>query len=329
MNIKKHLQIKKEHHYVWQYYLKNWATENKVWFLSKNRKLILDSTKLIAKERNFYIVNEISTSCMNKINKLLQLFPSDLQKIYISLLQHVRILQKLNNSYEDSTIKNKEIDVLFSAFKHNTLEDLHSDFEANVIPILKKLSNKDLSILNYENNLASFTSFIGLQLTRTKSFKSIIMALSKSNPTTWLSMDEIEESWWLISYMFGINIGHSIFSARKTNNYCLIINNSSIPFITGDIPVINAHPSISDEIKILTDDQMDIFYPISPNIAIMINSSNQLPSGINYAQEEFVHKNNILIAKNSQVHIFGKTKESIEPYIKHVGSYIQRLNTEK
>lgn len=329
MSIKKHLQIKKEHHYIWQYYLKNWATGNKVWFLSKNRKLIFDSTRLIAKERNFYIVNEISTSCMNKINKLLQLFPSELREIYISLLQHVRLLQILNNKHEDSKIKNKEIDVLFNAFKHNTLEDLHSDFEANVIPILNNLSNKDLSILNCENNLVSFTSFIGLQLTRTKSFKSIMIEFSKNNPTTWLSKDEIEESWWLISYMFGINIGHSIFSARKINNYCLIINNSSIPFITGDIPVINVHPSISDEIKPLTDDQMDIFYPISSNIAIMINSSNQLPSGTNYVQEEFVHKNNILIAKNSQIHIFGKTKESIEPYIKYVGSYIKKLNTEQ
>ena len=53
----KELELKRENHYVWADYLKNWSSnQNCVWHTTKNNKVSSNSVKMIAKERNSNIL---------------------------------------------------------------------------------------------------------------------------------------------------------------------------------------------------------------------------------------------------------------------------------
>ena len=54
------LQLKRNQHYVFQRYLKNWEIDNSIWCLRKRERLFKCGTKGIALERDFYKVHAVN-----------------------------------------------------------------------------------------------------------------------------------------------------------------------------------------------------------------------------------------------------------------------------
>ena len=72
-------------------------------------------------------------------------------------------------------------------------------------------------------------------------------------------------------YIDASHMALSLFSDRKFKIF-LLDNKTSIPFITGDQPVLNTYAAKTFGSEI--PDKTEFYYPLSPTIAILISKKN-------------------------------------------------------
>lgn len=325
--LKKAHQLKKEHHYVWANYLRNWAIgdiKNNVWFKKAKGGFAYDSVKMVAKEKYFYQIKPLTKDHVKIIRMISS--ESQLHKQNMELLQKFLLIQKMEEFYQTSGKKSVETEKEIEAHKHNTLENLHTAYESSAGKTISLLINRDLSCLDDMKQLTAFCNYLGHQFARTKPFRDIaLLVMSKDDSEQAKLVHRIStECWWFISHMLGQNLGYLMFVSRKEDNYCLLLNETTQPFITSDNPVINVHKGLTNDMTPPEDDQLDLYYPLSPTIAIMISCSHRFPSGESILTLDDVNELNIKIAKEAYVNIFGCTEESLKPYSKFVGDRHER-----
>lgn len=103
------------------------------------------------------------------------------------------------------------------------------------------------------------------------------------------------------------------YNLRKQNaNIALLVNNTAIPFVTSDQPVINLcadYQNLEEEVTELT-----FYYPVSPQIAVMVNGSS---AGEIELDEQEVDKYNRAVIDASYQCIFADRPEVFERYVKN------------
>ena len=109
----------------------------------------------------------------------------------------------------------------------------------------------------------------------------------------------------------------------------MLINHTEEPFITSDQPVVNVHESITDEIKQISVNECDLYYPLSPKYALIISSSNKYPKGALKANLATVQKLNTKLAKNAHIHIFSSQEYVVKNYTKFVGFKDHQIQTQE
>lgn len=324
-------QAKKEHHYVWAYYLRNWSTDRNIWFRSGKGKVVFDSTRMIAKERDFYKVQPLTVEHIDNIKSWSKKSPKHLEENHMSYLSDFVYMQRAEMLYTQSGIYDEEIEKHFEVFNCNGIEDLHTSHENDVKEIIQALAKQDLSALDEDNRKLVFFIYLAHQFTRTKTFRDrVLSAIGKNSAPQFQRINQLtKESWWFMSYMFGMNMGWSFYSTRNSDSHCLLINNTSESFITADQPVVNVHQELTDEVRPPEDHQCDLFYPISPTVAFMINRSNRFKPGLSHVDINIVKEMNSKVARNAHVHIFGKSEESLKPYLKCVGGKLRLVRKQQ
>ncbi|MCS6230349.1 DUF4238 domain-containing protein [Shewanella baltica] len=333
---KKDLERRKNHHYVWAYYMQRWSFDKRqVYYTTKNNNDIrLEYIKKIAAESHFYRVKPLTLEHVQTIIKWSSKCPNDLHKLHMIYLSDYLIMQSLESRYKQSDKKDEIIDQIIEAWKCNGIENYHTAHELEVRVILDALANRDFSVLDKDENMNDFMAFIGQQIARTKNIKDTVSNI-KDGSRAALDMPSQEladnmkklmlECWWFMSYMFGMNLGRSLYLDRKDNTHCLLINDTDMSFITSDQPIVNVHQALTDEIRPVEDHESDLYYPISPNVAYMINKSNRFPSGSVQVSVDVVREMNIKVAKRANFHIIGNSEESLKPYKKYVGSNLRAV----
>jgi hypothetical protein len=321
--IPKELQLKRENHYVWANYLKNWSINNlDVWHTTKKRNIAYDSVKAIVKEKDLYRARYLSKQHIEMILFFSAQSPKELQTLHKSFLKAFLQLQEIEKIYLLSNTVDKKIVAYFEAFKSNTLENIHTAIENDVHFILKELSKQNFQILEKTENMIKFTNFWGHQIARTTPFREKAIA-SQTNQKL---KNIYNEAWWFMSYMFGMNIGKSFFETRNIDHHCLLINESGEDFITSDHPIINVHPSINEnDITTPSNEEADFFYAISPKLGYMINKSDLFQNGVNYVSADFVKEMNKKLASFSDQYIISTTENQLKLYKCFVGKRLKLL----
>ena len=133
----------------------------------------------------------------------------------------------------------------------------------------------------------------------------------------------IEHAWWFLSYMFGMNIGLSLYLDRHNTIHALLVNETEVPFITSDQPVVNVHSCVS-ETEFTMPQHSDLYYPISPRVAYIICDSQRFEPGKNVVDESIILELNIKMASQATVHIIGNTESAIQPFKKYIGQRKQK-----
>ena len=317
----KQLELKRENHYVWANYLKNWSLNNSdVWYTTKKLKIAHDSVKAIAKEKDLYRYQYITEQHLKLILFISKQSPEELQKHHKLYLAPFLQLQAAESIYKKSGKRNEKVLSHIEAFKSNTIENLHTAHEKGVDVVLKSLQSCDLTVLDDIQNMCKFMSYWGHQIARTKPFRDKIIA-GQANQ----ELQKIyKESWWFISYMFGMNLGKSFFETRKIDKHCLLINETNEDFITSDHPIINVHEAINEnDMAVPSEDEADFFYAISPKLGYMINRSDRFKKGINYVSIDFVKEINRKLAFNADQYIIGTTETQLRIYKTLVGKRLK------
>lgn len=319
-------EIKRNHHYVWADYLKRWSSDQKsVWHTTPTGKVSFNSVRSISKEDFFYKAQPLLPEHLLAINLWSTQSPKHLQEEHVNFLEMFMRIEALRHRPDSGKLES-EVERVSEVLRCNLLEDRHAIHEREARPVMSALANGNFDFLNEGNNLIIFLAYFGHQISRTKAFKdtfktSTRMFRQEGNEAE-LFAEATEQCWWFISYMFGINIGWSLYSTRSSDNHCLLINKTDTDFITSDQPIVNVHPDLKEGTFVAPDDDVcDFFYPISPNVAFMINRSNAFPNGVSDAPKDFVLKANHKIAKFAHTYIIGASEQSVKMYKSLVGSH--------
>lgn len=327
------LQAKRNHHYVWAHHLARWSNDGKnVWHTTPKRKIILDSVRGLAKQEFFYRSTDLSAEEIYLIERVSSQSPEHLQDIHQSFLRDFLNIQHLARIYAESGMRADEIDRVLHALRCNMLEDIHADYEHRARPLIQSLIDGDISFLSDKEKFIDLHNFIGHQISRTKSFRDTLslafLRSSQSLQDENQSPREKFDCWWFLGFMLGLNIGWSLYSSRKFDQHCLLVNETNIDFITSDQPVINVHPYLCEEKTTPpADDACDFYYPISPKVAYMVNKSNSFRSGITQISDDTAHDLNTKIAKSAVTHIIGRTRESVAQYSGYIGHKYRLFNS--
>lgn len=314
-------EIKQKHHHVWADYLKRWSVDGlNVYHTTSRKKIRCESVKGLAMERNFYKLNTLTALDLHLIDRSFKDSSEVLKKAHSSFLAPFILLQGLEKRYLESGHSHAEIDFLLHKIRSNSLEDLHGLREREAAPILKSLANEDLTILHAKATYLAFMEFLGQQFSRTKTIKDrVLLSLGRGTELELQLAESMENAWWVYSHLFGINIGADLFFNRAMYSHTLLLNDTKVPFVTGDQPVINVHPCVSYEVGALAPESLDIYYPISPRIAYVVCESKRFTDGKMAVDESIVQELNKKIARNASIHIFGNSEESLKDLVKDVG----------
>lgn len=310
-------EIKKNHHYVWSFYLKNWSLDKKnIYYISKKGKISFDSVKGLAKEIDFYKINSLNQNDIKFLKNLSSKSSLEAQKLHMSQLNFFIRLLKIEEDLSDFKVHD-EREKIVNTIKSNSLENTYMIIEKLALEVISNLSKKDLKILEEKQKLLALLYYLGHQITRTKSFRDRVLSEIKKDDRLY---NYWEKNWWFISYMFGMNIGYSFYTSilNKKTKYFIFENKTKYTFITSDNPVINIHPSLNELKEREAPEHADFYIAISPNIGLMINESSFYDYMIDEVKDEDVMFLNRKLYEKSHETIFAKS----ENIIKEVKSYV-------
>lgn len=306
---------KKNHHFVWANYLSRWAPNGRdIWYSTSKGGTACDSVKGLARERHFYKIRELSDRQIAILYSVARKADEVHRKIHTDLLDEIVHLQRSEELYRANGRRSTLVEQSFEAVKSNFMEALHTAHELRARTVLDALHQGNLDALNDVGAMIHFTSFLGHQATRTKRFKETALAAMAESDDLNCEVDNFENIWWILSYMFGINIARALYFGRRVATHTLLINNSNVPFTTSDHPVINLKEDFS-----IHDEGADFYYPISPTAAFVLSDSHLFPPGLHSIDAQTSAKLNAKHAAHAHVHIFGTTLAQVAELRRSIG----------
>ncbi|KFX71093.1 hypothetical protein TMS3_0103895 [Pseudomonas taeanensis MS-3] len=324
---RKDLEAKKRHHHVWAKYLARWGNGTKnVFYTTKTGKFAHDSVRAIVADDYFYKTTALSSKHVEVIKSFSLQSPDHLHQQHMSYLNDFLKMQQVEEIYRKSGFQNREAELRLHAMKCNPLENLHASHEEMARPVLAALADERLDVLRDKQRMIEFMAFFGHQISRTKTFRDgVIKVLSRRNAMEIEVADAMVHAWWFLSYMFGMNIGLSLYLDRHNARHALLVNDTNMPFITSDQPVVNVHSCIS-ETGFAAPTHADFYYPISPRVAYIICDSERFTEDKNEVDEATVAELNTKVAAQAMVHIIGDSENAIRPFQKYIGRRYQKAS---
>lgn len=321
----KDYEAKKRHHYVWARYLTRWGNGTKnVFYTTRTGKIAHDSVRAIAADDYFYKTTTLTDFHIEVIKGFSRQSPERLQQQHMSYLNDFLQMQRAETIYRGLGDGNPEVERHLHAMKCNLLENLHASHEKAALPVLAGLADEQFDHMQDQQSMIEFMAFFGHQISRTKAFRDgVIQVLSRRTPLEIKVADAMADAWWFLSYMFGMNLGLSLYADRNNARHALLINNTKSRFITSDQPVVNVHSCVS-ETAFAAPEHADFYYPISPRVAYIICDSTRFAPGRNEVDEATVLELNSKVAAQAMVHIIGDTERAIRPFKTQIGRRYQK-----
>ncbi|MDO8342903.1 MAG: DUF4238 domain-containing protein [Cellvibrio sp.] len=323
--MKKGLQVKVNHHYVWAYYLNGWAVDNKVYWLTPKGNIAHDSTKGMCREKGLYKISVFDPVDVEYIRAWSRRCSEDLQK------QHAKQIAPfidISNAIRFARSKNLNDPKYIQAEEvllNNYLEDTYARIECGARRCIDAFRKGDTSVLNSQSDMIGLYSYLGHQVMRTYSTKSRFFELAENQISQSSAYGEAtrlaRKNWWFISFMLGENLGFSLYASRNVDKLILVNNISQTSFVTSDSPVVNVHPENDGLHRAESPEKLDLLFSVSPSYALMINSSDKWGALIDGADENDVVELNEKIASNARYSIYGNSQSIIKANRKYFGNW--------
>jgi hypothetical protein len=280
-------------HYVSQEYLKAWTVDGLI-ACCRNGNIYRANTSKVASERLFYELQELDKVDRDFIEAFaIEPSPPVLKSIHRTFLRYYRApwIMKRHLQHSPNPAALAKIDEAIANFE----EDYQAAIERDFAPILRAMRDRDLSFYADPDQTATFFFSLNVQFLRTKRARE---ALAKTVSAT---RYDISRSWNVLSHIFAKNAALSYFRGKENHRLVLVENRTDMPFITGDQPVINLR---SDPFTQAPPDRMDLYYPLSPTVAMFLFERQSGQGVETFSDQREVHAYNLLIAQHAHEQIF-------------------------
>lgn len=269
--------VKQRHHFVWAHYLRNWSVEKNVYYVSPTGKISKANPNGLAVEQGFYKIHHLNADYVKYLSMWIEKSEPGLKKLHQDFLGDFILRSRVVKAA--SGLDNLDgLESAVAALEFNSLEDVHSNFESGARKIMDELSSGNWGAVKDDQNMLDLCCYLGHQITRTKSFREQSLRAIRNNMSGKVGQESYlaltEKNWWYVNFLVGLNAGWSFYSRRNQLNKIFLVNNTEIGFVTSDNPAINVHPSIECLAPGEAPVSMDLYFPISPKYALMMNDSN-------------------------------------------------------
>lgn len=308
-------QLKIYHHHTPRQYLLPWtdADERIAWL--GYGKVGRSGLTVVGGENDFYRLKELTMAdvdCLKvfidgsreggrEIHKrFLQMYvlPTHLKK---KLEQYVAERDVTENGEEEEEAKIAEARRALDVAISNLYENEHAAIERRFWPFLELIKKRDFSFYDDPAKATDFIHGLFVQYYRTKAVKERVR--QKQNAL----FDDIERVWDVLSHIMAIETGGSFFASRRDFRIVVLDNNTQVPFITSDQPLINM---LTDGKSWDAPEKMELYYPLSPTQA-MLYLEKVTPSGKfnNPVSIDDAHGYNKMMLDHSGLRVFSNSEE--------------------
>lgn len=175
-------------------------------------------------------------------------------------------------------------------------ERLHGEIERAALPLLDRLIASETFCLSDDEDYMVFVHFLMTQYFRTsRMLGNMRRGMGPRFEGT------LERSIGVLRHIFATATGFTLYAQRTTMKAHLLLNDTPVPLITGDQPVINML-AVERPDGVVVDD-CEFYYPLSPHKALVILKDDRFSSG-RIGEPQVAREFNRLIALSAERQVY-------------------------
>jgi hypothetical protein len=294
-------QAKIYQHHTPRQYLLPWADSDERVAWHGYGKVMRSGLTVVGGEDNFYKLKELTVpdiDCMKLFIDGLQEAGRKGHKRFLKMyVMPTRLKRHLENRGDYGPDAMKLVDVVRS----NLMENYHASIERRFWPYLDMIKACDFSFIEDVQKAIEFFHGFSVQYMRTKAIKE--RALQKTN----VLFDDVERVWDVLSYITAVETGRSFFMDRRNFQILVLDNDTQVPFITSDQPIINIR---SDAKSFSPPEKIELYYPLSPTQAMLYLENATPIAGISRSVSiDEAHRYNMMMLDHCAFRVFSNSEE--------------------
>jgi Protein of unknown function (DUF4238) len=292
---------KAKQHYVFRRYLKPWCTNQQIALLRDGVAKMVGVAD-VAVQKYFYRLQQLTEEDVTLVRNTLLAPANDfVRNLAESLIQCFTLPHTVQNLIESTPALHPQVSQWIQEQIVNGEEDYHCMIEHGLIPALDDMLEGNTSFYFDPKTCYEFLYAVCVQYFRTKKMRAAIGAVNSPLPGS--DMNRVRNLFTLISAM---RVADSLFQERTEHKIVILKNETAVPFVTGDQPIINLHATRGQGIP----QELEFYYPLSPVRAMtLIRVGTDVAES---ADENRVNTLNELIVKNSHEQVFSNSVGQLE-----------------
>jgi hypothetical protein len=258
----------KNQHYVWRFYLAAWEVRGTFWcYRYKAKKLFETQCKAIASETYFYRTHQLTTEDRDFLEAVIVRASDEklrqLNREAVELFQKSFELRaylkatKLNDQAKNDVKRDLEL------IEKNLGERYHTGIENKSRSILESLRREDRDFYRDVRLCGDFLYFLSHQYFRTAKMRHAVSGVARP-----VSGHDARRTAGIECHIYATNVSVGLFRERAAYRIVFLKNDTRIPFVVGDQPVVNM-------LDPATTDDLELYYPLSPKLALVLTRDDQ------------------------------------------------------
>lgn len=291
-------------HHVWRSYLGAWAAD-KIVFCLQDGRIFPTNVSNVAVERDFYKLQTLTKADIDGVRWLVGKANPAAKRVHENFLTYFGVPGWLQANPPPHLVGDAEFEALVRHQIINAEEKWHAALEQDMVPIIASLRRRDASFYADDERCRRFLYFLCLQNLRTKGVRDRV-----ATRTTEVNGFSITRCWNILRHMFAANSGAGLYLERKQRPLLVLENDTGLPFITGDQPIVNLVPSPDPD---KPPELLAFYYPVSPATAIILDEvAHRCGYTSGPVSTEQVSALNRRIHNASHSQVFGSSREILE-----------------
>ncbi len=296
---------KPRQHHIWQQYLRAWSVDGAVYCLQEGR-IFHAGTTVLGIEKDFYKLPPLTDADLKLLAFLLDLdnAPPIVRMYLDTVLRNILGPMLFARQNRDRLYVSKA-DELLDVHNTNAIDNHHTRIEGTCISLLERSLAGDLNWYDNGKECLDFCQFLIAQQMRTRGVKERVISKLLER---WGGAADVSRIWDILAIKLSFVGGLNIFRSRQRYRLISIRNDTPMPFITSDQPVIHLHGN-GETLPEVTS----LYYPISPRLALYLGEPGAVSDmPIEAMTPETVAYLNLRMAKASHSQVYAHTLKPLE-----------------
>ncbi|WP_454830933.1 DUF4238 domain-containing protein [Pseudoxanthomonas wuyuanensis] len=297
-------------HTVWRSYLRSWASGEQIWCFMAGKEPFRAALMKVGQERDFYRIQDMTDGDIALIHAaLIAPMGHEIQRRaaerWILEFNRLRDLRRqLDGAGIDAAQATEAVYI-------EAEEQLHGEIERNALPLLERLKASDAFCLSDDDDYIVFVHFLMTQYFRTS---RMLGNMRRGMGTRFEGT--LSRSMGVLRHIMATAAGFTLFAERATMKCHVLVNDTDVPLITGDQPVINML-AVDLPADAMAKD-CEFYYPLSPSKALVILVDDRFAGG-RICEAHVAEEFNRLIALSAERQVYAASESDLANIKRLVG----------